>query len=464
MKPIRSHNNFVKNYVLPNEKVLRYILDNEKTFHINEGPIRAGKTSDNIVKFCEFVENSPDPIHLAVAQTQPTAKAILFEHEGFGIAHYPDWQQRTEIVDGKKITFRQRIFYGQYNGYDALILLPKKGSNHPIKYIVAFGGSKEDSHESYKGWGVGTFIATQWELLHANTRNELLKRTALSKYRKHVMDLNPVSPNHEIYKDMDRWIANGDVNFLHKTMKDNPVMTDDRIQSIISEYDPESIDFQRDILGKRVAAEGLIYRVRDYNIIDSFNPNDYFTYVISADTGINHSATTFILLAITKDRKYLDVLNYYWHKNSEHSNLAIKMPSDYVEDFQDFIKSSINLMKKPPLAVLSDIDLTFIREFERTKYKSGLGAITLESKFKKDEIHDRIKTGINLLWKGRLRFYSKCDKVIEAYKSARYDEKQRDKGNYVRYDNPSEGTMIDPIDAVEYAITRTRHEWNVWKG
>lgn len=464
MRAIRSKNSFIKKFKKPNKKTLDYIFNLDATFHIAEGPIRAGKTSDNIIKFCQMIENSPDPVHLTIGQTQSAAKAILWEHEGLGIAHYPDWQARTHVVDGKKVKIRQRIFKGTYEGYDALVLLPKKGSGHPEKYIVAFGGSNKDSHEPYKGWGVGTWIATQYELLHEHTRSELLKRTALSQYRKHVVDLNPTAPGHQIYKDFDRWIANGEVNFVLKLMQDNPIMTPERIAEIIAEYDPESVDFLRDIKGLRVAAGGPIYRVKEANIIKEVNVNDYLTYVIVADPGVNHSATFFGLLAITYDRKHIDLIKEYYHKNSERDGLAIKLPSDYALDYQQFIKECIEMMGKPPEAALSDLDITFIREFERTKYASKLAGINLNSQFLKEEIHDRIKTGINLLWKERLRFSANCPYAILAYRTAIYDEKEKDKGKYVRYDNPKEGTMIDPIDGIEYGITRLRNYWNEWRG
>ena len=72
--------------------------------------------------------------------------------------------------------------------------------------------------------------------------------------------------------------------------------------------------------------------------------------------------------------------------------------------------------------------------------------------------------GINYLWKERLRFNAECKEVIEAFKTARYDEKEKDKGNYQRYDKPNEGTKIDPIDAVEYGFTRLRYEIDKWVG
>lgn len=463
MKPVISNGAYLKKYKLPNEKTLDYILE-PKLYNVSEGPIRAGKTGDNIQSFCMEIEESPDMIYLAIAPTQSSAKTILFDGEGLGIKHFPEWQARTELIDGERVKFRQRIFEGKYEGSDALILLPKYGSGQPTKYIVAFGGNKSNSHEPYKGWSVGMFIATQWELLHQETRNELLKRTGLSRYRKHWIDLNPISPKADIYKQIARWQKTGKLNYIRKTMLDNPIMTPERIEEIKAEYDPDSIVYKRDILGERVAAEGLIYTIRDYNLLEpeSFNPNDYITYVVVADPGENESATAFCLVGVTRGCRYVDVILDYNHKNSGKSGLAIKMPSDYVMDYFDFIKASKDKMKRPPRDVYSDLDITFKREYERLQWSNGVQD-QLRNAIK-DEISDRIKTDINLLYKGRLRFYKNCVSTIESFRTAQYDAKLSDKGIYERYDNPIDGTMIDNIDNVEYAIRALRYELSLYKG
>ena len=47
--------------------------------------------------------------------------------------------------------------------------------------------------------------------------------------------------------------------------------------------DPNSVQYKRDILGMRIAADGVIYTIRDYNIIDTFNPKDYIKYIVVCD-------------------------------------------------------------------------------------------------------------------------------------------------------------------------------------
>ena len=463
MLKINSNNSFANKYIIPNPKSLDYIFKTkDHVFNVLEGTVRSAKTTNNITGFCMALEESSDMLHLAIAQTQSSAKTILFDGEGLGIQHYPDWQERYVLKNGTKIKIRQRIFKGKYEGNDALILLPKHGSNHPIKYIVAFGGDKIDSHETYKGYSTGICIATQWELLHENTRNEVLKRSIAAKFRKFFIDNNPTDPNHPIYKQYEIWERTGLMNFESMTMIDNPILNQERIEQIKLEYDPESVDFQRDIEGKRVSAQGTIYRVRDYNII-KVDKSIYGRYLVIADPGINESKTVFQLVALSKDRRYIDVLKRYGHKNSENRALAIKMPIDYARDFCEFIIMCNEYMGYMPIKVISDLDLTFKREFDRIKNSYGLGGVYIQDP-RKDKIDDRIKTGINLLWLGRLRFSEECQETIQAFRTAVYNPKASANGVYERYDNPKAGTMIDDIDPVEYGFTEFALELSYWKG
>lgn len=457
---------FVSKFKRPYKKSIDYI---KKTFtsmyNIQEGSVRSAKTIDNIIAFAMNLEETTEPLHLAIGTSYTNARAVLFESEGMGLRHFPEWQQRTEIVNGVPVEFPQRIFETTYEDRYALVLKPIEGSGHPDKYIVPFGADNKSSHIGYRGWSIGMIIATEIDLFHENSIQEMQNRTIASRYRKYFLDFNPNNPRHAIYRKLEEWTKSlGGYNYLHKTLIDNPIMTPLMIEIVKSEYDPTSVDFKRYILGMRVVAEGLIYRLREYNILQNYNVDDYRSYVIVADPGVNHSATVFSLIAISRDNKHLDTLKEYYHKNAEESGLGIKHPDDYVKDYMQFIKECITLMGKPPQAVLTDTDPTFIREFNRQKYENKLGGITLNQGFKKDKIKDRIKTDINYFYKGRKRIYKECVYTKEAYETAMYDPKEDEKGNWVRLDDPKTGTMIDPIDTNEYAATYYRHELNKYRG
>lgn len=440
---------------------IRRTLDNDNIFNFSVGSVRSGKTTDNILAFCMNLELSPDTLHMAIATSEALAKTILFNGDGFGIKHYFEWQARTEIIDGKKVRFPQRVFETKLEGKDALAILPKKKGD-PTKYVIAYGGATVSSYENFRGLSLGMVIATEANLLHPNTIEEYKSRTIASKRRKIFEDLNPGNPR-QWYKvnHLDELLKNSheNSNYIHKTIRDNPALKPEQINILVKQYPPNSVQYRNHILGEWVAAEGLIYEFDDTkNIITSFEAKDYYSYIISIDPGVNHSATVFTSIGITKDFKYLDTLKEYWHKNADHYGIGVKMPIDYVMDFIQFLKETMNEMGRPPQEIVCDNDVTFIREFERVKYREGLGGITLTTRFNKGEIRDRIKTDVNMLFQGRKRIHARCVKTIEAYRTAQYDPKESNKGNYVRLDDPIAGTMIDPIDANEYVTIRYEYE------
>lgn len=459
-------------YSLPFDKDLEYIyksLDPNIVYNILVGSYRSAKTTTNITAFCMNLELTTDMLHYSFATTESLAKTILWDGDGLGIKHYPDWQERIErLPSGKTVKMPQRIFEGKYKQRDALILYPLPYENKPIKYIVAYGGDKENSYKAFRGSSVGMIIATEVNLLHPNTIREYMGRIGASKRKKVFEDLNPGNPKQWVKTDHLDYLMESrkhEVNYGHRTLIDNPVLTPNMIESLSGSYPKDSVFYRNLILGEWVGAEGLIYSIsHEKNIITEFNIADYYSYVIVADPGVNHSATVFKLVAITRDRKHIDTLKEYYHKNADTSNMGIKMPIDYALDYIQFIHECIMLMGKPPIQVMSDLDTTFIREFERNKYQSGLGGIILNQEFKKEEIKHRIKNDVNLLHLGRKRILDTCKYTIESYETAQYDPKEEIKGNYVRLDDPQQGTMIDCIDTDEYAATYFRYELNMYRG
>jgi hypothetical protein len=99
-----------------------------------------------------------------------------------------------------------------------------------------------------------------------------------SKTRKWFWDMNPSNPNAKIYEwYIDLWAKQGLVggyNYGHLNIFDNGAITEQRRLEIISQYDKSSVWYQRDILGLRVVADGLIYNeFKDYHIIKNMDWN-----------------------------------------------------------------------------------------------------------------------------------------------------------------------------------------------
>ena len=155
----------------------------ECVYNVAEGAVRAGKTVDNVLAFCEELKHTPDKLHLATASTAPTAKLIIGDCNGFGIEHF----------------FRGQCRWGQYKGNEALIVCGKY-TNYQTKIVMFVGGGKADSYKKFRGTSIGMWIATEIDLHHEETIKEALTRQAAAKNRKIFWDLNPGSPFAMIYK------------------------------------------------------------------------------------------------------------------------------------------------------------------------------------------------------------------------------------------------------------------------
>ena len=103
---------------------------------------------------------------------------------------------------------------------------------------------------------------------------------------------------------------------------DNVTITEERKQEIISEYDPTSVWYRRDILGQCCPTDGLVYQqfadhsekeiLRFHSIEEKeawFQDVQFFS--IGIDFGGNRSLTTFVATAIHRGYQKITVLKDY---------------------------------------------------------------------------------------------------------------------------------------------------------
>ena len=221
-------------------------------YNVAEGAVRAGKTVDNVFAFAHELKRTKDKIHLATGSTMANAKLNIGDANGFGLEYI----------------FRGQCRWGKYKDNEALFI---KGvdTRNLLRVVIFAGGSKADSYKKIRGNSYGMWIATEINLHHENTIKEAFNRQLAAHKRKIFWDLNPDNPNAAIYKEyIDKYAKLeedgkliGGYNYEHFTIFDNETITKERISEIISQYDVNSIWYKRDIEGRRMVAEGLIYRL-----------------------------------------------------------------------------------------------------------------------------------------------------------------------------------------------------------
>ena len=100
------------------------------------------------------------------------------------------------------------------------------------------------------------------------------------------------------------------------------------------------------------------------------------------------------------------------------------------------------LAKAPTEQEFKDAIVDMLTEQGRIKY------------VEKDDIEQRIKTGLNLIYNNQLHFYEACSNVINDFRNAEYDTKKIEKtGVFSRNKEYTSLGHLDSVDAVEYAFT-----------
>lgn len=418
------------------KKTLHYIFaDKHKSyirncknnvFNFAEGAVRAGKTIDNVLAFSIELMKTPDRIHLATGSTVGNAKLNIGDCNGFGLEYI----------------FRGQCRWTKFKDNEALYI---KGpsTNYRERIIIFAGAGKADSFKRIRGNSYGMWIATEINLHHEETIREAFNRTAASKHRKFFWDLNPDHPKHLIYTNyIDKYRNNPKlkVNYEHFTLDDNLSLPPERIEEIKEQYDPATVWYQRDILGRRMVAEGLIYRLFADNskkyLIKQVPNLKYLN--IGVDIGGNQSKHTFVATGITVDLKLIALASEKYEPDD----------SDTLrQQFLNFVLKIIKQYGQVTTIYSESAEQVFKRDFQKILLDNNINIAVKNSI--KNEINDRIRIVNKLIYQGRFYYTKDCETLAEALEMAIWDDKKIEP---IRLDD---GTSdIDTLDAFEYSFEK----------
>lgn len=442
------------------DKHKQYIRDcRNNTYNILEGAVRSGKTVDNVFAFAHELRTHPDKMHLATGSTMANAKLNIGDCNGFGLEYI----------------FRGQCKWGKYKGNECLLICGPD-TRYRQKVVIFAGGGKADSFKKFRGNTFGMWIATEINLHHDNTIKEAFNRTLSSHRRKFFWDLNPDHPRAKIYTDyIDKYVEwgktgklIGGVNYDRFTIFDNINISDDSRKAFISQYEPGTIWYNRDILGMRCIAEGLIYTklagefslpagtAKPHSItVEDARRLNLIKIAIAIDFGGNGSGHALVACGITEGYEKLVFLKsrrYTEGEKDEDTGLTVKdvTPDDLGRMFVNFTKDIVDKYGFVTAAYADSAEQVLIRGIKNSMNTAGLGTYA-PGNARKSEINDRIFALVTLSTQGRV-FYveDECQSLMSAISTAIWDPKQVTKN--VRLDN---GTSdIDSMDALEYCFER----------
>lgn len=430
----------------------------DNTYNILEGAVRSGKTVDHVLAFAKELCDTPDKFHLATGSTMANAKLNIGDANGFGLEHI----------------FRGQCRWTSYKDNDALAIRGPY-TNFKEKIVIFAGGGSSASYQKIRGNSYGMWIATEINLHHDNTIKEAFNRTIASHRRKIFWDLNPEHPKAPIYAQyIDKYaekaqkgILKGGYNYAHMTLFDNINISEERREEIISQYDPDSIWYIRDILGERTIAEGLIYNKLatsiaakdgkfriEKKIAQAMARSGKIIHInVGVDFGGNGSGHAFVAtgelqgyekLIILKSRRYLEG-EYDPDTGKKILDIDPKALDELFIRFIEAVTKEYGFITK---VYADSAESVLIRGFRTALIQSGHGDIKVVNAMK-SKITDRIFATTALTAMNRLLITEDCESFEQAASMAVWNPKS------LELERLDDGTSdIDTLDSFEYSFER----------
>jgi PBSX family phage terminase large subunit len=402
--------------------------------NIAEGSIRSGKTTDNIFCFAHDLKKSKDKLHLATASTQPTAKIIIGDCDGYGLEHI----------------FRGQCRWGKYKGNECLRICGKD-TGYKEKIVLFCGGAKADSYKKFRGMSIGLWIATEINLHHEETIREAQRRQINADIKRFYWDLNPESPNAEIYRKFidvyeeksESGQLKGGFNLITFNIFDNINLSKENLDEEISKYEVGSVYYKRDILGLRCAAEGIVFQdfaenVDKYLIDKKDAPKSFKSVGIGYDLGGNKSNFALVATGISRDSQ-VTVLRAV---EIEPQDMKLEDVEKAAIEFIQGVEKDYNC--RAEYCYIDDNYYTTVNSLNNWRYIFDSAAHIKASM----PLEDRPLMMTKLMAQGRFKLVKgECEPLVEQLQNVVFDDKAE---KAIIQDN---GEMnIDCVDSLYYSF------------
>ena len=287
--------------------------------------------------------------------------------------------------------------------------------------------------------------------------------------------MNPDHPNSPIYTEyIDKYVERaakgemlGGVNYKQFTIFDNINISEESRKEFISQYEPGTIWYNRDILGQRCIAEGLIYpkmaaefslprgQKKPHSITaQEARAMEIVKVIIGVDFGGNGSGHAFVATGLTRNYEKMIALRsrrYLEGGNDEDTGMRISDvgPNEFNQFFLRFVRDVQRIFGFVTVVYADSEEQVLIRGMRNALAEAGINL----------RVEDALKTYINdrifalTAMYAQERFYyvePDCRSLMGAIGTAIWDPQQPTQN--IRLDN---GTSdIDSMDAFEYTFER----------
>jgi PBSX family phage terminase large subunit len=348
-----------------------------------EGAVRSGKTVASLIAWIVYVCNSPERQFVMTGNTF----ASLIHN----------------TIDGE---------FGLLNLFEGLLTMRRDASGANCLYIMGkkillFGAHDESDYKRIKGLTVGGWYADEVATHPESFIVEAMNRTVASQDRRLFWTLNPCVPSHYIYRNFtDLWEGSPGYHRFHFTLDDNLSLSDERKAELANQYVGRFKAIN--ILGLRVAAEGVVYDCFTQDLLYSEPPNlENAVKYIACDYGTINPCV-FLLCEQNADGMIYVTREFRW---DSRKMMAQKTDEQYVEDMKNFAgppdKTDCNIIVDPSAS-------SFITALTMAGYCVIKG---------NNDVMLGIRRVSSLMARKRLRISRECTGLIAELEAYCWDEK-----------------------------------------
>ena len=342
-----------------------------------------------------------------------------FDNQNFGICGKTIGSLRRNVITSWKLQMSCRGYQVTDKRADNLIIL-KKGEKS--NYFYLFGGKDESSQDLIQGVTLAGVLFDEVALMPKSFVEQAVGRCSVEG-SKFWFNCNPSNPYHWFLTDWINRIPGQDPEavfddehlpkkliYITFTMDDNPSLSlkvKARYKSMFT-----GIFYQRFILGKWSAADGLVYPMfsEEKHVykdnVDTLNTR----YYVAVDFGLSNPTT---FLGIADDGYKTFVEKEYYHANKDNEEKDIVKLGD---DFDEFIKGWGH---KPRSVIVDPSAKAMILELKKRKYKVTLG---------NNDVDEGIQLVTVLLSLEVLKINKACLNTCKEFQSYVWDVKAKERG------------------------------------
>ena len=283
-----------------------------------------------------------------------------------------------------------------------------------------YGANNISSKDTLTGLTAAGSFADQVALFPENFVSTMIDRCSIKDSR-HWWNCNPQGPKHYIKTDYIDKAEEKRVFRQNFQLDDNLTLSQqikDRYRRIHS-----GMWYKRNIKGRWVKAEGLIYDMydSDRHIVSEGEVPEIKRRWVGIDYGTSH-ATAFVLIGLGVDGN-LYILDEYKHSGKDMA--TSKTDSDYAEEFRDWLRDQKGEPIVPRWISIDPSAKSFRLQLWREREKHGaLGKVRKAD----NDVLDGIRLVSSLFSSGRLKIVDSCEETKEELMLYSWDQKAQERG------------------------------------